>query len=202
MSLDWKIIGEAAGAVCTIGGGGWAVWTKFLKPRILKSRKKKNELFEMINGIHSELRFNGGSSIKDAIWKLDKKTDTIIWQMNDMKETQKISMNLQGVAYWMSDEDGLIIYASPSLCKLIGRTESDILGNNWIACLIPEDRERIFHAWMNSINNKIPFDETYTCKRADGKYQDVLGIAFHKSVGGTIGRLEAVGEPVDTLEAA
>ena len=187
-----KVVGSLGGAIA----GGWKVWTSVIKPYNEKRKEEKAKLHQMISNIYGELRFNGGSSIKDAIWELKTSTEKILTRLGDIDEQHRISMNLQGTAFWISDENGGCTYASPALCRLTGHSEADILGNNWVSWVL--DKEKVFEAWNFSVENRTVFDEVYTFKRADGKYQKVLGLCFHKTVNGehsgSLGKLEPVGE--------
>lgn len=153
----------------------------------------------MIESMHAEFKFNGGSSIKDAILRLEKGQSEIIFKLADIEESQKLALNITGTAFWYSDEKGECRYASPGLEKLMNRGSDQILGNMWVSWIVPEDKERVFEAWQFSVENKTVFDEQYTYKRADGLHQKVWGLAFHKTVhgehSGTLGKLEAIGEP-------
>ena len=103
-------------------------------------------------------------------------------------------MNLQGIAYWISNEKGECIYASPGLCKVMGRSESEIKGNNWSGWLVPEDKHRIIEAWTFAIDNKTAFDEVYSFKRSDGSIVKVWAQSFpqvkkNNQLGGILGKL-------------
>lgn len=186
----------------TTGKGISWLWNNIIKPRLQKSKMERQEMLSKINAIHNEIKFNGGSSIKDAIWDLKKSVAVIDTKLNGIQQDQHLAMNLQGISFWISDENGECVYASTNLCKLLGRNESEILGNGWVAWIIPDDRDRIFRAWEFSVENKSAFDEYYTFKKSDGKYQKIWGLAFHKKIAGihagTMGKLEALGEPFKT----
>jgi len=190
---------ETIATLETTGKGiGW-LWNNVIKPRMQKSKLQRQEMLDKINDIHNEVKFNGGGSIKDAVYRLEKSVSVIDTKLNGIQENQHVALNLQGIAFWISNEHGGCEYASTNLCKLLGRNESEILGNGWVGWIIPEDRKRIFEAWEFSVENKSAFDEYYTYKKSDGKFQKVWGLAFHKKIGGlhagTMGKLEAIGEP-------
>lgn len=109
-------------------------------------------------------------------------------------------MNLQGLAFWESNDIGECTYVSPGLCKVMGRSESEIMGTAWLGWLHPVDKTRITEAWEYSIKNKSAFDEIYTFKRADNKWQKVWGVAFPRisrshTFEGILGKLVALDEP-------
>lgn len=198
-------MGKEASATEMIGGAStgagllWGAWKKVIRPYLEKRKKEKRKLFDMVEAMHAELKFNGGSSIKDAVLRLEKGQSEILYKLADIEESQKLALNINGTAFWYSDVNGECRYVSPGLEKLIHRGGNEMLGNMWVSWIVPEDKERIFEAWQFSVENKTVFDENYTYKRADGLHQKVWGLAFHKTVhgkhSGTLGKLEAIGEP-------
>lgn len=192
-------MGIETSAIELTGKGIIGFWKNVVKPFLNKRSTERKELLHMVQSVHKELQFNCGTSIKDAIWDVKKQLINIDTKLNGLKEDQHLAMNLQGIAFWVSDENGECVYASTSLCKLLGRNETELLGNAWVGWLIPEDRERIYESWQFSVENKSAFDEYYTFKKSDGKKQKVWGLAFHKKIAGvhagTMGKLEGVGEP-------
>lgn len=190
---------EAVATAATAGGGIWGFWTKVAKPYMKSRKEKRDEVYNKIAEIHAELKFNGGSSIKDAVLRLERGQQTIITRLDGLDESNRVALIINGTAFWYSNEDGECIYASPGLCKVTGHNESELMGNKWISCVTHGDRKRIFDAWNFSVENRTAFDEVYTFKRADGYYQKVQALCFHKTVNdnhaGSLGKLDAVGEP-------
>ena len=177
--------GKIAGIVISIStaiyAAGMIAWKKIIKPRLDKAKSERLAMMASISAIHLELR---------------TATDRILYEIEDMRETHKITLNAQKVPFWISDKTGSCEYASPELCRIMGHNESEILGLNWIKWLIPEDKQRIREAWEISVKERTAFDEFYTYINSDSTRQKVWGLAFHKTVhgehAGTIGRLEKV----------
>lgn len=193
------MIAEAIGIITTGGGGVWAAWVKVLRPYMKSQKKKSDERDAKIDKIANELIYGNGTTLKQVIFKIDDKISKVETRLDGLEENQRLSMNLQGIAYWVSGDSGECIYASPALCKLFSRPESQILGNNWMAWLHPEDKDHLVDAWKFSTENQSAFDEIYRIKKSDGKYIKVWGVAFPKAkknnFGGTLGKLTAIEEP-------
>lgn len=190
---------DLAAIITAISGGITgivAAWIKVINPLRKEAKRKKADLYRMIKSVHDEVKFNGGSSIKDAIFELKETTKRINYRLGEIEENQKIAMNLQGVAFWNSDTDGECVYASPALCKIIGRSESEILGTNWAAWLVYEDKKRVYDAWLFSVKTGSAFDEVYSFEKPDGSVVKVWGLAFHKRIDGehlgTLGKLAQI----------
>jgi hypothetical protein len=63
---------------------------------------------------------------------------------------------------------------------MIERSESEILGLNWLSSLVKEDMGRIGQEWMQSIEEHRVFDELYAFRGLDGHQIRVHGFAIHK----------------------
>lgn len=181
--------GHILTALGLVGTGIWRVFIKVIKPAMKEAKAKKRKLYDMVTKIHHEINYNNGSSIKDAITRIESR-------IGRLEDNQRIVMNVQNVAFWESDADGLVTYVSPALCKLVGRSESEIMGNNWVSCIEPSDKEKVFDAWNFSVETKSPFDEYYRYKKPDGGNVHVWGLAFHKvengKLIGSLGKLEKI----------
>lgn len=196
---------SAAGLSVTVLGAIIGIWEKVIKPFFAKRRQAKrdeqNKLLSLVNNISEsvekikkEVEFNSGGSLKDAVVKGFKDLSE---RLDSIEQDAKISLNMKNIAYWISNSAGQCIYASPELCKIIGRPQEQILGNGWTGWIIPEERERIYKEWNFSIKKNTVFDEIYTYAHDDGTKIKVNGLCFHKinKIGeytGSLGRIEVV----------
>jgi PAS domain S-box-containing protein len=150
-----------------------------------EQEQKANAAFDKLNIIFKQFYNNGGSTLMDKVDKLvngqtnlEQRFDGLEERFDLFEERQKFSLNSQNVAFWYSDKQGEVIYVSPALCKLIKRTESEVMGSAWISNLLHEDRNRISECWFESVQDKRVFDEIYTYQ-SDGQLIKVHGLAFH-----------------------
>lgn len=187
------------GVIGSVGGGAWWGWSKVVKPIIRKNKLKQKELLDKINEIHADTKYNGGHSNKDMVTKILDKVEKIEIRLEDIDQNTKLAMNLQGISFWVSDDKGECIYASPGLCKVMGRSESEIKGNGWMGWLHPEDKEKVVDAWKFTVETHSPFDEIYRMKKSNGKWVKVWAQAFPKIkkdnvFGGVLGKLVEIEE--------
>lgn len=174
----------------------WTLWKKVIKPALtirkitLEARKQNSERMQdalsKLDKVLKEVLPNGGSSLRDSINRVEKNIKLIesnVSIINDkvdnLEDTHRIALNMQQIAFWISGKQGEITYASPSMCKLVKRVESEMLGNGWISCISHEDTMRISKAWELSVEENRTFDEIYTFTSGDSSIR-VHGIAFHK----------------------
>lgn len=202
------LIAIAVGGVTVYGG----VYKYGIAPYLRRKKEKKesaskitadfyerlenkiNSLSADTQSVKKQVFFNGGSSVMDAIHSVKESVARIEDTIISLEDGQRMMLNIQKVAFWYSDKDGEMIYASPVLCKLIGHSESEIMGNNWMGVIDSVDRDRIIKAWETSMELVIPFDEIYNIRMSDGHLIKVHALAFHRKVKGeqrgVIGRLE------------
>jgi len=192
------------GILGLVGTGITIVWKQIIKPKIDADLEKRNkiywmvdQMFPMVQKVHSEVSYNGGTSIKDGILSLKKSVAKIEERIDGFENNYRLSINIQDVPFWESDETGNCVYASPALCKLLGRSESEIMSNGWMSWVHPEDRERVLDAWDDSVELKTAFDEIYRFKKGDNSWLKVWGTAFplvtgKSNLAGKMGKLVVV----------
>lgn len=147
---------------------------------------------ENIDAILKELRPNGGSSLKDQISRIENNIELL-----DIKVASvALATN---VGYWKSDSRGHVVEVGRSLCIILGRTESEIIGNNWINIVHPEDRDRVKEEWDSSVADSRNFELVYRMVKSDGSIQKVKGVAYaivkNYNLIGYFGTLIKEGEP-------
>jgi PAS domain-containing protein len=196
-----ETIGKVLGVLATLGGSIWGIYSKIYKPYRTKKKEKLdtennkkamelqqyNNMVEMLSQLAVDVKLvkgkifpNGGTSIFDGIGRLEKNVERISEKIDSLEDTQRIVLNMQKVAFWTSDKEGAFTYVSPALCRFLNRVESELLGNNWISCLVKTDTERISNAWYDSIEDMRTFDEIFSF--SNGKQRDIKvhALAFHK----------------------
>lgn len=200
--MELETVGKIVGLVTAVGSSIWGIYSKVYKPykkRKLKKleieKEKKmleleqyNNMVQMLSHLATDVKLvkgkifpNGGSSIFDGIKRLEENVEQIKEKLDSLEDTQKIVLNMQKVNFWISDKEGSFTYVSPSLCKFLGRVESELLGNNWISCLSKTDTETIVNAWYSSIDDIRTFDEMFSFNNPlTNKDIKVHALAFHK----------------------
>ncbi len=173
-----------------------ALWIKLIKPALERRRdliyhreqnsKRMQDALSKLDIVLKEVLPNGGSSLRDSINRvesniknLDSKINDINNKVDSLEDTHRISLNMQQIAFWISGKNGECTYASPAMCKLVKRVESEMLGNGWVSCISHEDTKRISEAWENSVDENRTFDEVYTFQSGNSSVK-VQGVAFHK----------------------
>lgn len=122
-----------------------------------------NEIKQELIRIQSELKPNGGSSLRDAVNKIDKKIDDISCKVIKMSVETDISSDLFRICRWSSDENGYFSFVNRSFKELTGVfDDSRCLGNSWISNIVfIEDRNTVREEWDRSIKSKSEYHHTF-----------------------------------------
>lgn len=179
-----------------ISAGLVILWKYFLKKKYdqfteaHKNLAKVVEYLPKIERIEMELKPNGGSSIRDAINRIERKV-----VFHDQRQLAMIKSLPFGT--WLSDENGKCIDLNRTLCMITGRTESQIKGDNWSNWILEKDE--VLEEWNRCVTHAMDFDMEYTFIHPNKQQQRVHGIAYQLrdekgTLIGFLGTLEAIGE--------
>ena len=167
-----------------VGGLIWKLW--------LKSKFKEiSDLYQKIQIIAGEFRPNGGSTLRDAINRIETKVSI-------QQQTTTAIIKSFPIGTWISDEKGKCIDVNKNLCRIMARTETEIKGDNWANWVL--EKEEVAEEWNRCIISDTNFDHEYTFILPDRKKQKVHGFAqrLKNEKGeliGFLGTLEPIGDP-------
>lgn len=134
--------------------------------------------YRKVAAIHAELVPNGGSSLRDAI--------------NRIEAVQVTGLAMTGKAHWISGVDGRCVFASVRLASIMGVTTSQLLGYGWVSSISPEFREPCRKEWDAAVKDMREFHMVYDYIRPDGSKVTVAGTAVplvHAQTGSFYGML-------------
>lgn len=117
---------------------------------------------------------NGGTNIKGLL-------DDIKNNQKLIMQSTRIYQNMQGLSYWESDEFGKCCYASKAMCKMVDKSQEDILSNNWASWV----KHEVFEHWYYTIKHNLIFEMEYSWKVKENEREiEVVGYAEHKFIDG------------------
>ena len=68
------------------------------------------------------------------------------------------------------------VYFSQPWVAFTGRLQADLLGDQWLSDIHPQDRERCLAAWRKAIGRSDKFELEYRLRRFDGEFRYVCGM--------------------------
>lgn len=152
--LDWGQFATFIGALAAVATGITVIYKLIIMP-IKNFLSKIIALSVTINRIAEEFNPNGGSSLKDAITRIELG----ISFSNSMENTLATML---GIAMWRSDKDGKYIWASSKLCEIYDLNQDDMNGTGWINGVAEEDREQVVESWELAVKEKRRYENSYT----------------------------------------
>jgi PAS domain S-box-containing protein len=81
------------------------------------------------------------------------------------------------VGIFRTDLQGHCLYGNECSFEMIGLSEQESMGLGWMSTLHPQDRDRTMTAWLNFVQQGIPFNCEYRFLRPDGTVVWVVGQA-------------------------
>lgn len=181
-----KQLKEWLDLLAPFGIAGGFIWKFWLQKRF----KEAKDLYSKILIISDEFRPNGGSSLRDAINRIEEKIS--------LQEQKTIALIKSfPIGTWISDKHGKCVDVNKSLCKIMGRTESEIKGDNWSNWIHPDEKDEVFEEWYRCVKNDLNFDMEYRYILPDKSVQRVHGSAYQLKndkgeLVGFLGTLEAI----------
>ncbi|HWB60745.1 MAG TPA: PAS domain-containing protein, partial [Chthoniobacteraceae bacterium] len=72
---------------------------------------------------------------------------------------------------WSGPPDGTLDYCNERWRSFRGLTLEELRGEGWQSMLHPDDRDRVLHAWRESVANGTPYEQEERHRGADGTYR-------------------------------
>ena len=93
------------------------------------------------------------------------------------KEFQYRNLANTGTALiWTSDTEKLCNYFNEPWLKFTGRTMEQELGNGWTEGVHPDDLDSCFKTFVNSFDNREPFEMEYRLRHVSGEYRWLIDL--------------------------
>jgi PAS domain S-box-containing protein len=100
---------------------------------------------------------------------------------------------------WTASPEGEFVTEQPAWTAFTGQSANGSLGWGGLACVHPEDQERVRAAWLRAVQARIHFKADYRLRRRDGEYRHVTVSAI-PLLDGEAGVREWVGMHTDVTE--
>lgn len=142
-------------------------------------KEKINMIFDQVNKINGQLSADSGKTVFDKVDQLLIGQRRVEQKLNEYQDRQKFQLNMQNVAFCTADQKGFFDYVSPAMCKMVGRTESEMIKLSWLSWIERNQKSEILKAWRQSIADGRAFDETIPFVDDNEKIIYVAAIGFH-----------------------
>lgn len=162
--MDIFLISKFIGALGAIITALYACYKGTLK--VYRGGRKVTEQW---NRMVQELTPNGGSSIKDAIGRIETR------QLIEV-QVRKALNNDAIYGIWESDAEGKCTYTSRTYQRLVGRSYEDLEGWGWVSAIHADDRKRVSEGWKLALEQKREFNDEFRILKPDGSETQVISV--------------------------
>jgi PAS domain S-box-containing protein len=152
----WQEAGVIMGSLIAGATVLGASWKYALKPLVNSWRDGRNFKAEARSAF-AELRTNGGSSLKDAVLRIDASS-----QKQEARWLAIVDRDSQPT--YECAPTGECTQANKAICELFGLSREEMMGNGWLEGVIPSDREKAFDAWNAAVSKNLPYECEYTSR--------------------------------------
>lgn len=179
MSADQLIvIGKVIGAlvsICTALGFLIRYW---IWPAYQRASKNIQYIFRIAanaDQIHSiiekELTHNGGSSLKDAVRRIES-------SLHSNHNRFRSYLSLQKQPIWESDAEGNCQWVNDSYIRLTGYSLDHLKNMGWMMIVKKDERAYINNEWERSIADKRTFNHKLTIVSSNGEERKVFAHGY------------------------
>lgn len=145
-------VSETTIAVTAIGGA--ALWVM----------RKLRRLYNKVNDIY---RFLVG----------DEDTESLVDRIVKEEFRSRFMMMHARDGVYECDSAGHCTYVNPTLAKMFGLEASEMMGQGWLAAVLPSERQRVWDAWEKAAKNGTPYEASYTLK-SGRKVKSIAHVCF------------------------
>ena len=134
-----------------------ALWRLYLWPLPQKIRDHQEQLIDRvvkkaIEPIKAELHPNGGSSLRDAIDRLNSGQSAIAQALTifDHQNRAMLGFHEESRGWFFTDAEGNLTWMSSQVLRWVGRQLSDVIGDRWRSIICPDLRDASFRWWRET----------------------------------------------------
>lgn len=143
-----------------LSGGliGLVTFYKTVLVPLFTAAKKLGQIYEGMQRVQYEFKPNGGSSLRDAINRLELGLGEIRHAQQVGQERLKAIVADNANGYFETDKDGQWFWANHTALSLTKRPMCDLIGNGWINAVIEGDRADVYERYSSAIQQERDFE--------------------------------------------
>jgi PAS domain S-box-containing protein len=118
--------------------------------------------------------------MRDAEGRLERWV-SISWDIDERKKAEEERTSKEELFRKIADgvpacicimaPDGTMVYANKVASRALGKPIEDILGNQWMQHIHPEQYDEGYESWMHCVATKTPFETRWLMLQFDGQYR-------------------------------
>jgi len=163
-------VGKALGAIGVIAAASIAAWKKGVMPAF-RFASNIADIFESLQDIKKQLIPNGGSSMRDAI-------DRIEARLIIAEQRHKLLTMDSPFAVFETSASGDCVHVNRTYCRWTGMANEELEGKGWVNAISRDCRASVFQEWLLAVEQVREFSMDYHLVGQDGSQIKVRCNAF------------------------
>jgi len=137
---------------------------------VSKTWKRLEVAFEQLEYVHKEVKPNHGSSLYDGIKTINRelamaRQDILVQHAI----TRQIRDDMASVPYCELSPTGDLIFSNKTFQEIFHMDALELKDKGWFALLPEEARMTVYNRWVDSMENRTPFQATLNVTSCDNK---------------------------------
>lgn len=144
-------------------GIGWVRRETWLHPiilgvfRFVRRNLPGARNHRLLEEILKEYKPNGGGSMRDALNRLEDRITRTQQYTKLILRMHRISDEYQGLATFVTDEEGRCTYANSHYLDIVGLTFEEMREYGWKNAMEAEEKERVWDQWLEAVEEQRDF---------------------------------------------
>ena len=115
-----------------------------------------------IGEILAQVRTNGGSSIKDAIVRMEKRVGVLAEEVRYLRVGHDLQTEATNYPQFRADEKGHTVWVNRAMKLAAGLTDDDqVMGTAWLNHVHKDDRDKVRDNWFLAVAEKREYADEY-----------------------------------------
>lgn len=162
---SWQILGGIFGALASFGAFLKWIWPLVRQGyrNIMEHSKIQGQLHDLDHKIENlllETKPNGGSSLRDALARIEHNVEL-------QNERLRAMLVDSEEMCFEADASGRVIWANRTILRKVGKTPVEILGQGWVNIIAPVNRDKVVDKWLEAIEHEREFDMEVIWRNSD-----------------------------------
>ena len=129
------------------------------------------EMCRRVGAIEGELKPNGGSSLRDAVSRVEQITI-------GTRAHVRLSYQISRTPTFEIDVGGRVTWVNRAYVEQYGLSLEDISGNKWLSQIHPDDRDRVVREWAHIVEDQRQGDVKYQASFRGAAYQEIDVVVY------------------------
>ena len=158
--MSIETLGTLVGIAGATIGGSYAFVSKVIKPGYTLYKKHFGNLESIplladdVRWMKDQIKPNGGTSLRDLVDRIAIAQVVQGQVLNNM-------LALSSTGHFKTNREGLVVEVSRNLCRVMERSEQELMGNTWLSWIVNSDRDRVQAEWSNVIRLGREMDQEF-----------------------------------------